>query len=360
MPGDDRRSRPPLPVPFGAMLEPLYRGVVGLRNRAFDQGRGVVRLRCPVISVGNLSVGGTGKTPLVMCIARWLIDAGRRPAIAMRGYGSGPDEPSDEQEEYQDRLPNVPVVARPDRVAGLTPLLASGLIDCVVLDDGFQHRRVARDLDIVAIDTTRSPWRDRCLPAGWLREPVESLQRADAFVLAHEEAVDAEDVRAIVGRLRTLRAHGAVARTSHEWESIMSGAAAKPVTTLTEQPIAIVCAIGNSNAFVDACRAAGAIVLMTEIRRDHHAWNAHEVRDIMVRAGAAAAARGTSSPAIVTTEKDWVRLRRLPGDVFSLPVLRPRLRLRFADGEDELRRLVLHATGAGASKSAPVVAPIAS
>ncbi len=343
MRGRDRRARPPLPFPIGAALEPVYRAIVGVRNRAFDAGRGVARLSCPVISVGNLSVGGTGKTPLVMRIAQWLVEAGRRPAIAMRGYGSARGEPSDEQEEYADRLPGVPVVAQPDRIAGLSPLVGSGLIDCVILDDGFQHRRIARDLDIVVIDATRDPFEDRCLPAGWLREPVASLRRADAVVVTHCERADEERVDAMLAQVLALKPSVVSACAEHDWASIVAGEAERATACLNGKPIVVMCAIGNSDAFVRACHESGAVVLLDEVRRDHHSWSAGEVRDIMVRAGAAMAARGLEAPSLLTTEKDWMRLRRLPRDVLSLPVLRARLRLKFREGERELHARVLQA-----------------
>jgi tetraacyldisaccharide 4'-kinase len=155
---------PPLGGPIGRALSAIYAGIVSRRNRAFDAGRGVVTLDRPVISVGNLSVGGTGKTPLVAHVLEVLGGAGRNPCVAMRGYGSGRGRESDEAMLYRDQFLSVRIVAQPDRVEGLLALLASddgGHVDSVVLDDGFQHRRLARQVDLVLVDATRDPFADR-------------------------------------------------------------------------------------------------------------------------------------------------------------------------------------------------------
>lgn len=130
------------------LLTPLYLAELGRRNRRFDRGAGVTRFDVPVISVGNISVGGVGKTPMVMTIAGWLLESGRRPCIAMRGYKAGAGE-SDEAALYRERFGDVPVVAQPDRTAGLRALFAQervgqasslpgpgARIDCIILDDG--------------------------------------------------------------------------------------------------------------------------------------------------------------------------------------------------------------------------------
>ena len=127
---------------IGPFAAPLYGAVVARRNRRFDRGIGVKRVPVPVVSVGNLTVGGTGKTPFVMWLCRELVARRISPAIAMRGYKSELSSGrSDEAEEYRAALPGVPVIVNPDRHAGITGFIAGGgRADVVVLDDGFQHR----------------------------------------------------------------------------------------------------------------------------------------------------------------------------------------------------------------------------
>lgn len=174
----------------------LYGWAVGRRNRQFDEGRGaVMRVSVPVISVGNLSVGGTGKTPFVHYVVRELLALGKRPAVVSRGYGrkssgqvivsdgsrvlASVREAGDEVLLHAETLP-VPVIADADRVAGARSAIEHFRVDAVVLDDGFQHRRLARDCDIVLIDraTLDQPV---LLPVGRLREPLSSLARADVI-----------------------------------------------------------------------------------------------------------------------------------------------------------------------------------
>ena len=146
-------------------------GIVRARNRFYDKGHNIHTVSRPVIAVGNLTVGGTGKTPLVTWIVRCLRKHGYNPAIVMRGYAAVDPSKADEAVEYHQRLDNIDIVVGADRVATVNAYIEnSGKADCFVMDDGFQHRRIARDLDIVVMDYLRDPFAQRMLPAGWLRE----------------------------------------------------------------------------------------------------------------------------------------------------------------------------------------------
>lgn len=258
-----RNQRPPLPA-LGTPLEPLYRTAVNRRNRDFDIGRRVTRLPIPVVSVGNISVGGTGKTPMVRWIINTLRDLEANPGIAMRGYGRKHAGVSDEQQEHADRLPDTPIVANPDRVAAIRTLIEQHHTDCAVLDDGFQHRFAARDLDVVLIDATRSPFADRCLPAGWLREPVESLARAHAIVITRSTLVDPHALSQLDRQLRRIAPDALVVRADHHWAALETQFGVQPVSWLNGRPTIIACAIGNPDAFIAQARARGA-----RHRRDH-------------------------------------------------------------------------------------------
>ncbi|TVQ30784.1 MAG: tetraacyldisaccharide 4'-kinase [Phycisphaeraceae bacterium] len=342
------RRRPPMPGPPGRIVERIYRAVVSSRNRAFDAGRRVADIGVPVISVGNISVGGTGKTPMVAHIVRTLLDAGANPAIAMRGYKSQPGEPSDEEAQHEAMFPETPIVAQPDRIAGLRTLLSSQRgagVDCVVLDDGFQHRFIARTLDIVLVDASRDPFNDRCLPAGWLREPVESLARADAVVITHAERVSGEEIDRLASMIEV--AHGAtpLAAARHAWSHIETPTGPMDVEALEGLRVYAVCAIGHPEAFVDQLKAAGAEMTGAAVLRDHARYTPTLARRIM------AAAQETGAEAIATTEKDWVKLWRALPDEMSrgedgwAPVYRPALALAFDSGEEALREAVLGAAG---------------
>ncbi len=339
----------PIPRPIGGLIEPLYRAVLAQRNRAFDAGRGVTDLGVPVLSVGNISVGGVGKTPMVIRILRWLLEADLRPAVALRGYKARPGCPSDEQSQYQDRFPGIPIVARPDRAAGLIPLLRDGIINCAVLDDGFQHRRLARALDIVLIDASRDPFADRCLPAGWLREPVESLRRGGgrAIVLTHTESVGPDHLAALRAKIEAVAGHPPIAEARHEWAHLATGDGPAPIERLRGAGVILACAIGNPHAFARAAEASGARVRAAVTKRDHHRWTARDTRSLAELARRHAE-RG--EPALVlTTEKDWVKLRRLPSAVLPTRLAWPHLELAFQRGERELLELVLACAGVAAA-----------
>lgn len=330
----------------GRLGERAYLMELGRRNRRFDRGAGVVTIDRPVISVGNLSVGGTGKTPAVAAIVRWLVEAGHRPAIAMRGYRAGGGE-SDEAREYAADLAGVPVVAQADRLGGLFRLFATEegrAVDVVVLDDGFQHRKIARRLDVVLIDSTRDPFADRCLPAGWLREPVGNLRRAGAVVLTRADAVGDAEVARIADGVEAETGARPVALASHRWDglTVADGGAerAEGVGWLRGKRVLAVCAIGNPGAFVAACEGAvggslaGAVVL-----RDHDPYSEATARRVVREA--------EGCDAVVTTGKDWAKLGRVETGAWPCAVARPVLRMDFGDGEAGLRGMVLRAAGTG-------------
>jgi tetraacyldisaccharide 4'-kinase len=166
-------------APLAHMAAFAYGLGVRARNSLWDANiRKPTSVGIPVISVGNVSVGGTGKTPFV----RWCVEAlqasGHHPVIALRGYGARGGV-SDEAEEFRAMLPGVPVAVGADRVASIARARAADQrIDCAVLDDAFQHRQIARDLDIVLVDAGRPAINGALLPAGWLREPARALRRA--------------------------------------------------------------------------------------------------------------------------------------------------------------------------------------
>lgn len=338
--------RPPLPGLVGRALEPLYALGLAWRSRRFDAGRGVERLPVPVVSVGNLSAGGTGKTPMVHWIVQRLLDAGERPCIAMRGYRPrGTSGPSDEALLARRAFPGVPLIAQPQRAQGVRAALQRGdPIGCVVLDDGFQHRQLARDLDIVLLDASRDPVADRLLPAGYLREPLGALRRADAVVLTHADAAGPEAVRTLAARVREVHGRDPIATASHAWTTLVGETGAVPVASLRGRRVTAVCALGNPAPFLAALEAAvdGALAACV-LLPDHDPYADATVRRIND------AARAGAAEVIVTTEKDWVKLERLPAGRLACPVLRPRLELRFVAGETELRERVLDAVRRGAA-----------
>lgn len=342
-----RRPYDALRKAIGPLAAPVYGAVVGWRNRRFDRGIGVRRVPVPVVSVGNLTVGGTGKTPFVMWLCRELGARGLKPAIAMRGYGSAASGGrSDEAEEYRTALPDVPVIVNPDRYAGIMAFLAEGgAADVVVLDDGFQHRQLHRDLDIVLIDAQAGTLTDRLLPAGDLREGVSSLRRAGVIVLSHA------DGQHVSTPLQGLVKPSAVAvSAAYRWEGVSvcapgdGGETFEPVSWLAGRRVVLLCGIGRPQRFIDAAGHAGAEIVGAVVLADHAPFTGTVVQ----RVNALATAQNVG--VVLTTEKDLARMDQLPEGWKALTVAAPRVQLSI-DRPDLLMQKVVGAVRAGASRS---------
>lgn len=346
----DARPSSPLPGALRVLAGPLsagYARIIGSRNAKFDAGRGVVEIDRPVISVGNLSVGGTGKTPMVAWIVRTLEEVGHRPAIAMRGYArSGGSGESDEAEEYRAAFSGVPVVAQPDRLAGLLALFATPAgerCDCVVLDDGFQHRRLARQLDIVLVDATRDPFSDRLLPSGWLREPVGSLKRAGMVVLTHAESAPPSVLATMKREIGRINPAIKIAVARHKWTSLsvagVDGERDEPVAWLRGKRVVAACGIGNPGPFVKSVADAAGNPPTEFVRPDHDPFTPRTLRSLVDTASE------TGADAIVVTAKDWSKLKRVRPDAWPCPIVRANLEIAFDDGGEMVKRAVLEAAG---------------
>jgi len=305
----DGRARGPAAAAARAALSGLavpYGLAVAARNAGYDRGLFPVRsVAAPVISVGNLTLGGTGKTPLVAWVAGRLLAAGRRPAIASRGYAAAPGTLSDEAAELGIVLPGVPHVAHRDRVRAARGGLAAGG-DVIVLDDGFQHRRLRRDLDIVAIDATDPFGGGHLLPRGLLRESLAGLRRADVVVLTRSTSVDAARRAAIREAVETARGGRPPvwAESVHAPLGLRSwSGTTRPLAELRGRRVLGFAAIGNPAAFRTTLEQAGAVVTSFVTFADHHAYSPADLRRLADRAAA------DRADLAVTTLKDLVKVR---------------------------------------------------
>ena len=340
------------------MLTPLslaYGATVGARSALYRAGvLRVERVDAPVLSVGNITAGGTGKTPLVEWLARACYDAGRRVCVLTRGYKranprarvlvsdgervlAGAPEGGDEPRLLAERLRRVAaVVSDPDRVAAARWAHAALGSDAFILDDGFQHLRLARDLDVVTLDATDPLGGGHMLPRGRLREPARNLSRADVIVITRAELADElsalrERARQLSGgrtilaaRTRTLGLRPLTVSPSAA-DLIPRGAAA--------QPLVAFCALGNPRAFFTHLRREGYSLTHTRAFPDHHAYTQGDV-EALTREAVRLGAR-----AFVTTAKDAVKLRALQ---FSLPCYALEITVEF-DEVEKMRGLVREA-----------------
>jgi tetraacyldisaccharide 4'-kinase len=317
--------------------EPFYTAAVNRRNRQFDRGRRPThRAHVPVISIGNITTGGTGKTPMVVHVVRTLGGHGHRPAVVLRGYKSTQAGHSDEAELLSAQLPGVPVVVNADRVAAAAQIASEHPeVDVLVLDDAFQHRRIARDLDVVLIDATHPFGFEHVLPRGLLREPLAGLARADAVVITRADQVTADARAAVAQRIEHHHGHPPLAQCTHAWQRALDPAD-QPVE-ITNRRVFAFCGLGNPSAFF---RQAEAHAEFCGARRfaDHHDYTPADVETL------AQQAQAQDAEALLTTEKDWVKLRRMDGiDALPLPVWRAQVDIAFTAGGDAFTRRLLAA-----------------
>ncbi len=304
-------------------LSRLYGLGVGLRNWAYDRGwLPVHRLPVPVLAIGNLSAGGTGKTPMAELLLRRLSEEGHRPAYLSRGYGRRTqgyhrvDPETDTAESVGDealqvarKFRQLPVAVCEDRVAGVRQLLAEAQPSCVILDDAFQHRRIGRELDLVMIDANRPPWLDHLLPLGRLREPLSSLKRAQLVVV--NKVLEEDKIRSfqrrIGGKLAFTRT--VALRLVPFW----SGAEVIELENQTRRVCIAFAGIGNPEPFYLEIRKLGLLPMRSYRFSDHHRYRPGNFRRIIRRWKRLAnqnALRDT--PLLVTTEKDAMRLITQP------------------------------------------------
>ena len=367
-----------------ACAEPIYRGVVGLRNRLFDLGiRKARKLPRPVISVGNITTGGTGKTPMVIEIVCRLLAMGQKPAVLMRGVGQDEYRELDETinrgqrtndvvsrsttlEEMFQAGCGVPVVPHPSRHgAGLDVLTRLPETSVFVLDDGFQHRQLHRDLDLVLVDAVEPFGFGHVLPRGMLRESLRGLSRSDAMIVTRADRATPQQLGELDATLARYAGKPPLAHAAHEWSGfeVYDATGAWPATTwqttnnlrdgkaagidqLRDAKVVAVCGIGNPGAFLQTLRQHVREIAAEHLFPDHHAYTLDQVTRIVRDA----IDRGAAG--VVTTAKDFVKWRaflppfggeasmwyeKLPR---AMPIYRPKLVMRFMDGSDSLDALL--------------------
>jgi tetraacyldisaccharide 4'-kinase len=287
-----------------ALAAPAYGTAVVGRNWLFDVGvKAVQRVGVPVVSVGNITAGGTGKTPVVAWICEWFRARGVTPCLVSRGYRSLDAGSNDERRVLAQLCPQVPHVQNRDRVAAAREAVQRHGAQVVVLDDGFQHRRLHRDLDIVLIDVT-NPWGyGHLLPRGLLRESRSALRRADLVLLTRIDQVDA----ATLARVRDQALDTAdvpIAEVAFRPTHMVSlqGETAS-VDALAGQRLVGFCGIGNPAGFRYTLRTAGCpLDDQLVMFRDHYHYAPADWQMLTQKAHARGAA------ALVTTQKDLVKL----------------------------------------------------
>ena len=279
-------------------LEVVYRALVAARNGLYDLGfLPAEKSRIPVISIGNVTVGGTGKTPVAAWIAARLRAAGKSPAIVMRGYGD------DEPEVHRRINPDVPVIVNPDRVAGIRSAADRGAT-IAILDDAFQHRRASRSADIVLMSADSWTGRVDLLPAGPFREPLSSLARASLVLITRKAGGDPA-VDAVELAIREAAAGVPIASarlTLDEIVDVNNPDDKEPIVSVAGKSVFAIAAVGDPNAFFAQLRSAGASVTERSFA-DHYAFDKADAVNL--------AEESRHADYVVCTLKDAVKLAPL-------------------------------------------------
>ena len=285
-------------------LTPFYRLGVWYRNRQFDSGaRKVQSVSARVISIGNITTGGTGKTPMVIWVCNLLASLQIDHAIVSRGYGARNSEsPNDEAMELKARLPNVPHVQNPDRVEAANRSINEYSSQAIVLDDGFQHRRLARDLDIVLIDASNPFGFGHLIPRGLLREPISALARADAVVITRCDRVDESRVAEIKTQIQNETSAPIALSQTVPTGLIQSDASQTDFDALKRGKWFVFSAIGNHAAFESSVEELGCNVVGSHPFRDHHLFDKRDCEQITNKA------QECRADFLLCTHKDLVKI----------------------------------------------------
>ena len=286
-------------------------------------------LPAPVVSVGNLSAGGAGKTPLVEHLVRELRALGARPVVVSRGYGARVPGTAlnDEGCVLAENLPGLPQRQSPDRAAAGRAAIAAGEGDCLVLDDAFQHFRLARDLDLVALDAA-SPF-----SGGLRREGAGALRRAGAVVLTRAGRAGPEATAAARRAVEAIAPGIAVATADHEPASLvpLGGVTAAEPDSLRGRRVWACAGIADPSSFEATLASLGAVVAGASRFPDHG------LDSLALLGPAFDAARAAGAQLVVVTQKDAVKLVAAGGPAPPLPVAALRIRIRFLDGAERIR-----------------------
>jgi tetraacyldisaccharide 4'-kinase len=326
-------------IPVRLMLILLswpYRGIVRLRNDLYSSGLSEAhQVSAVVISVGNLTTGGTGKTPLVIWLCRLLQERQLRCAILTRGYKTPRGQLSDEPAVLTAQCPGIPIIINPNRVEGAAEAICRHDAQVLVMDDGFQHRHLARDLDIVAIDATSPFGYGRVLPAGLLREPITGLERAHAVVLTRCDQASGAMLQQIEEAIRRVNADLTVARSLHAPAGIKTADGVEiGIEEVRGSRIFAFCGVGNPQSFFRTVDRLKGVLAGSQVFDDHYRYTDGDLNQIYRQAVERQAAL------ILTTQKDWTKIAKLPIPQGHPPLAYLAVELQITAGAQELTALI--------------------
>jgi tetraacyldisaccharide 4'-kinase len=327
----------------------VYAAAMVIRNKAYDwHWLRTEQVEVPVVSVGNLTLGGTGKTPFVAWLARWFRRQGVRVSIISRGYGAEEGSRNDEAKALEWALPDVPHLQNPDRVMAAQTAITELETELILLDDAFQHRRLARDVDIVLLDALQPFGFGHVFPRGMLREPLRGIRRAHVVILSRANLVSEEcreEIRQVVTKLHPRAIWAEIRQQPTAW--VNAAGEVQPLDSFHPGKIAAFCGIGNPEAFRRTLEGLQVDLNAGEVRLfpDHHPYTREDVADLTRWA------EQTKAQAVVCTEKDLVKIGLT--HLGRIPLWALRIEVAFLSGLSDveaalqplLERVVRHREG---------------
>jgi tetraacyldisaccharide 4'-kinase len=319
------------------VLSYIYAAVIAARNLLYDKG--LLKSHRPeaaVISIGNITTGGTGKTPMVIWVYNFLQQHNTKCSILTRGYKtekSGEDI-KDEPFILEKNCPQAKVIVDSDRVKSAKKAVEQYNSKAIILDDGFQHRHLARDIDIVCIDASCPFGYGKILPAGFLRENLSQLKRADAVILTRTDQQSSEKIHKIIEKIKNYNPEIITALSSHKIAKILTGENRElPADAVSQKKVYAFCGIGNPDAFFNSLKSLGAELAGTKVFDDHHNYNSDDLKNIRLES------EKYQAEMIITTEKDFIKLD-MQNSGLKNKVGMLKVEIEFTEGEQQLKQLI--------------------
>lgn len=314
-----------------------YSIIIRLRNLLYSNGcLKTHRANATVLSLGNITTGGTGKTPLVVWLCKLLQQKQSQCAILTRGYKThtAAQPIIDEPAILAESCPQSKVIINPNRIEAADQSVNNFGVKALIMDDGFQHRRLSRNLDIVTIDSTCPFGYEKLLPAGLLREPVTSLKRADAAVLTRCDQISESELNQIEKKLQLINPDMIIAKSIHNPICAKSAIAEEiSIEQLSNRKIFAFCGIGNPDAFLNTIKSTGANLLGSMIYNDHYHYADNDIDGIYAQA------KRLGADLILSTQKDSSHYK-IRNKRYEIPFAYLAIEIKFIAGEDKLKKLI--------------------
>jgi len=307
------------------VLSWFYGALISIRNWYYNRWSLPVWLEVPVISVGNITVGGTGKTPMAIWLCKQMLKRKLKPAVLSRGYKATDTTGPDELLLVNRQCPEAVAVAHPNRPDAGRLAVQEYKAEAAILDDGFQHRRLGRDLDIVLIDATRPFGYEHLLPRGLLREPLENLKRAEAIVITRCEQCDVPAIQKIENRIEQICPQVPIVHAVHR-PSGFTDLAGKLISAPVGRRAGCFAGIARPEAFVNSLIETSVSIAETRWWPDHHAYTPADAELIIQWI------KQAQLDCLITTEKDAVKLASMEVD-WPVPVTVLRIELQIISSD---------------------------